>query len=215
MTTALHTTREGWLTALAEAMRPHFYELGYLFPRKMRVAMSWPSRRATSEKNRCVDMCYPSTCSKDGTHEVMVSPVLDDPMLVADVLAHELVHAALNAAGELDHGHGALFAKGARALGLEGKPTATIAGEEFLAWAKPLVEALGPYPHASLDVTKNAAKKDHNRQLKVKCPECGYTCRTTRKWLDEVGPPICPCSDVEADSEQALPRMEEEISTAA
>jgi hypothetical protein len=28
--------------------------------------------------------------------------------------------------------------------------------------------------------------------LKVECEVCGYTARTTRKWLDRDGPPICP-----------------------
>lgn len=43
-------------------------------------------------------------------------------------------------------------------------------------------------------------KKDGTRQLKVICPVCGYTCRTSRKWLDtideetgdSIGAPYCP-----------------------
>jgi len=30
-----------------------------------------------------------------------------------------------------------------------------------------------------------------SRLVKVTCPDCGYIARTTRKWLDEVGPPRC------------------------
>lgn len=32
------------------------------------------------------------------------------------------------------------------------------------------------------------------RLVKVQCGSCAYTARTTRKWLDELGPPLCPCN---------------------
>jgi hypothetical protein len=32
------------------------------------------------------------------------------------------------------------------------------------------------------------------RMLKVECPDCGYTLRTTRKWLD-TGLPSCPAGN--------------------
>jgi hypothetical protein len=28
--------------------------------------------------------------------------------------------------------------------------------------------------------------------IKCACPSCGYTARTTRKWLDAAGAPVCP-----------------------
>ena len=30
------------------------------------------------------------------------------------------------------------------------------------------------------------------RQMKCSCPQCGYLIRTTRKWLNYGGTPICP-----------------------
>jgi hypothetical protein len=30
--------------------------------------------------------------------------------------------------------------------------------------------------------------------VKCACEECGYTARTTKKWLEEAGAPICPCN---------------------
>jgi hypothetical protein len=30
--------------------------------------------------------------------------------------------------------------------------------------------------------------------LRLECPACGYTCRTTAKWI-EVGLPTCPCGE--------------------
>ena len=38
------------------------------------------------------------------------------------------------------------------------------------------------------------------RMLKCVCGKCGYTCRTTRKWLDAAGSPICPCSGEAMDA---------------
>jgi len=196
---ATHTTRESWLAALADAMRPTFTALGYAIPEKLRVSAGWPCRNALSDAkgNRAIGQCFAPVCSADGATELFISPVLADPMRVADVLAHELAHAAVGT----EHGHKAPFARAAHALGLEGKATATVAGEAFMAWAKPVVEALGPYPHAALDVTKGPVKKQATRQLKVVCPACGYTARTTRKWLDETGAPLCPCNSEPMEEE--------------
>ena len=36
--------------------------------------------------------------------------------------------------------------------------------------------------------------------LKLVCVEgSGFTVRTTRKWLDEVGPPACGCHDLQME----------------
>lgn len=63
-----------------------------------------------------------------------------------------------------------------------------------------LIEVNGPYPHAQLDPScTDGKKKQGTRMIKVVCPSCGYTVRTTAKWL-EVGLPTCPCGeDMEAD----------------
>lgn len=35
--------------------------------------------------------------------------------------------------------------------------------------------------------------KQGTQMLKVECASSGYTLRTTAKWLDAFGAPICPC----------------------
>lgn len=35
-------------------------------------------------------------------------------------------------------------------------------------------------------------KQQRNRHLKCECPRCGYTVRTSRKWLLQAGAPVCP-----------------------
>jgi hypothetical protein len=68
--------------------------------------------------------------------------------------------------------------------------TATTEGDAFKQAVAPILEAVGPYPHAEL--CKTEGKKQGTRLLKLRCPTCAYTVRIARKWLDEVGPPACP-----------------------
>jgi hypothetical protein len=58
--------------------------------------------------------------------------------------------------------------------------------------AKAIVAELGPYPHAALKPGTRIGKQG-TRMLKLICPIHGYTLRTTRKWLEELGFPSCPC----------------------
>lgn len=189
--------REAWLTALVAAMAPKFKELGYAMPEKVRVSCGWPSRGALAGKggSRTIGQCFNPRCSKDGSIELFISPVLDDAMRVAGVLAHELIHAIVGT----EAGHGAIFARAAKAIGLTGKMTATTESEAFHAWVAPLLEAIGPYPHASVDVKLLGLKKQTTRMVKCECSECGYVARTTRKWLEETGAPLCPCNHEEME----------------
>ena len=178
--------REAWLHAVTERLRPMFASHGAKIPDKIRLTCGFPSVRAFSAKKQCLGQCWADANSADGHCEMMISPVLDDPMRVAGVLAHELVHATVGN----QHGHKGPFAKLARAIGLEGKMTATTEGEAFKQALKPILQAVGPYPHAEL--SKKARTRQGTRLLKLHCPICTYTVRITRKWLDEVGPPACP-----------------------
>lgn len=96
-----------------------------------------------------------------------------------------------------DEGHGKQFGQLARACGLEGKLTATFAGDDLRDICEGWVEGrLGPYPHSKLtpDSKTSGPKKQGTRMIKCVCEGCGYTARTTGKWLDEKGTPICPCN---------------------
>jgi hypothetical protein len=138
--------------------------------------------------------CWTPRASADGTIEIILSIALDDPLAVLGVLAHELIHAALPEGV----GHRHPFGARASAIGLVGKPTATVVGPAFEAAVAGLLAGLGPYPHAKLDV--RAKKKQTTRQLKAECPECGYLVRVTRVWL-AVAIPRCPVDDAEMVAE--------------
>jgi hypothetical protein len=173
--------RETWLTSLAEAMAPKFAEVGHPLEVKVRLTLSLLPKKV-------IGRCYSEDSSADKTHEILIRVDQDEPMRVAGIVCHELVHAAVG----LECGHRGAFKRCAKALGLTGKMTATQEGPEFEAWVQPILDQLGPFPHAALNTTK--VRKQGTRLLKVECCDCGYTARVTRKWLDEVGAPICPCN---------------------
>ena len=123
--------------------------------------------------------------SADGHHEILISPVIDDPLQVFATLVHELSHAATDG-----DGHGSRFTKCVRSLWLEGKPTSTVAGDAFKQNFKDLLASLGTYPHAKMNIDA-LRKKQSTRMLKASCPACGYTVRLTKTWADQ-GLPSCP-----------------------
>jgi len=178
--------RETWLNEVATKLLPTFGRHGYELT-QYRVAVGFPS---TGRKGRRIGECWDKSSSNDGVFEIFIRPDLDDPVEVAQVLTHELCHAAVGIAA----GHGPLFRKVARAMLLEGKLTATVAGAAFKAFIAPVLEEVGALPHARLNLggIGTGRKTQTNRQLKCVCPECGYIARTTSKWIDEMGPPHCP-----------------------
>lgn len=187
-------TREAWLEAAIEVFRVWFrWADGNALPANIKVSCGWPARGGTAAKKRVLGECWHPKVSADGATQIFVSPYIGDSARALDVLLHECVHAALGVGA----GHGPAFAALARRLGLEGKPTATVASE---ALQKRLVEvvipALGKYPHAKMDATEwevsdKPKKQDGSRMIKCECESCGYTVRTTRKWL-EIAVPTCP-----------------------
>jgi len=182
--------REAWLTTLAAEIEPHIVSQGIELP-VYTVTLGFPSKRATSAKNRRIGECVYAPSVKDGSCFLSVSPLLADEIEIAGVLAHELLHVGLGPTV----GHKAPFARAAKLLGLDGKPTATVPGDEFRQWIAPTLKELGPIPHSPVDLSD--AKKQTTRQLKAICDdEHGddggpYIVRLSRKAM-EIGLPICP-----------------------
>lgn len=185
-----YTTREEWLVAAVSELSALFSDIGETVP-AVRVSVGWPGGRGN--KSRTIGQCWASHAASDKVAQLFVSPVLVDGARVLDVLSHELVHAV----DDCQSGHKGRFTKIARALGLEGKMTATVAGDDLKAALEGIVETLGEYPHAALMAGAEGAdgpKKQGTRMLKVECGEgSGYIARMTRTWLDAYGAPLCPC----------------------
>ena len=176
-------TREDWLNNAVIELRPIFKSIGYPLPDLIRVTCGFPSRHARS-LNKATGEHWSAKASDDNTHEVCISPVLDEPLQVFGVLVHELAHCATDG-----DGHKGRFPGCVRKLWLEGKPTATVVGQRFTENFNGLVEGMGAYPHARLNVNANK-KTQSTRMLKAVCKACGFTIRLSSKWADQ-GLPIC------------------------
>lgn len=185
--TAKHETREAWLNDVAGKLAPLFKEHGAPLPKRIRIAVSFPS---TGAKGKRIGECWDKTASRDGTFEIMIRPDVDDAAEEAAILAHELCHAAVG----IPAGHGPKFRKLALAIGLEGKMKSTVAGEAFKAFVAPILKAAGPLPHARLDLAglTTKPKKQSTRMIKCECLTCNYVVRTAKKWIMDAGAPICP-----------------------
>ena len=179
---ALYASREDWLNAVVEEMRPAFIAAGYPIPEKVRVTMS------LTRKTKAIGTCFDKSLSKDKHYEILIRLDQAKALDVAAILCHELVHAAVGTKA----GHRGPFKSCALAVGLTGKMTATTAGPYFKEWIAPVLEKVGNFPHAKLNISK--IKKQGTRLLKVECQDCGYIARVTAKWLDDLGAPICPCN---------------------
>lgn len=186
----MYATREEWLTAAVDSMRPWFKRAEALEPPAVRVACGWSKR----SKAQAIGWCWHREASGDGVNEIQISPELAEPVKVLSTLLHEMIHASDNG----DSKHRGYFRSTAIALGLTGQMTATIAGDELQVKLELLAAELGQYPHAVLSPISRSVGKQGTRMLKIECPDDGYTARTTQKWLD-IGLPTCPCG-----SEMAL-----------
>ena len=188
-----YATREQWLEAAVSLMGPLFSKAGYKEIPKVRVSCGWPSTRGISAKRAALGECWDKSAASDAVAQVFISPRLKDPLNsygVLPVLAHEVCHAVVGNKAK----HGKVFRKCAVGIGLQGKMTSTEGGEGFLAEAKEWVKLLGEYPHAILNPNGRPTKKQTTRMIKCECEQCGYQVRTSRKWLDQAGAPLCPCN---------------------
>lgn len=185
----IYTTREEWLQRAITEMSPWYTACGYPLPANVRVSCGWPG---TGKRSKRIGECWSRESSGDGTVEIFVSPVLAEPTRVLDVLAHELVHAAVG----IEHKHNKVFKQTAVGIGLAGKMTATTASAELKARLAMICHTtLGQYPHAELSAatTTSGPPKQTARLVKVGCPTCEVVARMTRKWIEADMLPRCQC----------------------
>ena len=186
-----HSTREAWVLDVTAHIAPWYVSAGHPLP-DVKVSCGFPSK---GKRGKAIGECWSGECAADGLSQIFVHPSKSDPMEVCAILAHELVHAAV---GIKAH-HGGPFKQVAEFIGLTGEMKATVAGPEFIENITPILESVGPYPHAALTcLNTSAGKTQTTRLLKLVCsdPECGYTVRTTKVWLESKGCPTCPCGSI-------------------
>src|SRR5690606_32205078 len=141
-------------------------------------------------KANTIGQCWPGESATDKVGQIFISPVLVEPVAVLETLVHEMVHAINHANGET--GHRGPFKRIAEALGLEGKMTATHAGEGRAKKLEEIGNQLGEYPHAGIIPTERR-KVQKTYMLKLVSPEePDFFVRMTQGKLDEYGAPRDP-----------------------
>lgn len=136
---------------------------------------------------KVVGECHYAHANNGVTH-IFVSPTVVDPIRVLVIVLHELIHEE----DKGKSGHRGAFRVMHNAVGLTGKTTASVAGDDLTVTLKSIADDLGPYPHSKLNLAPMFPGKQTTRLLKVACPDCEYTIRTTAKWVTK-GLPTCPC----------------------
>jgi hypothetical protein len=187
MTTA-SAARHAWIEQATVALRGRFAANCYTVPSAVRVSVGFP--KGASAQSHKIGQCWAPQASTDAHSEIFISPELEDGVQIIGVLAHELAHATVGN----DAGHGPTFKKCAIRIGLTGKMTATTETPIFAAWAKALMSRIGDYPAGAINYASR--KKQTTRLIKCECDQCGYTVRTTAKWV-AVGAPICPVDGID------------------
>jgi len=179
-----HTTREDWLTAAVEELRPMFDLLGKPLAKNIRVSCGYP---LNFKRNKRLGDCHASTESADKAMEIFIAPTVDKPLEVFTVLLSQLCRTT---SGALSYGtsYGAI----ASTMQLEGSATGwKVIGRSpsFTETYLDMINGLGTYPHAEMSMRE--VKTQNTRMLKAFCPVCNYTVRVSSKWA-LLGLPTCP-----------------------
>lgn len=180
--------RETWLQNATVELSKLFVDHGYDAP-VAHVSVGWPSNGGLSVKKQVIGQCWKPETSEDGVSHIYISPVLHKAQDVLSTLLHELVHAWDRG----QSGHKGRFIEAAKDVGLVRPWTATSPGPELALTLADISATLGEYPHSRLKPSMVERKVAKTYMVKVQCPESGYVIRTTQKWLDLYGAPLCPC----------------------
>lgn len=194
----IHPTREAWMLAAVDAMRPWYAEAGLAPVPEVRISVGWAGGRGSKKGVR--GQCWASHTTSDKRPAIFVTPDQEDPLTILGIVLHEMNHASDDGVS----GHRGVFAKNAEALGFL-KPWTSSDGKtdglrERLA---ALLPTLGTFPHGAItDRTHGltgllggpgGAPVQSTRMLKVTCTGCGCILRMTQKWINEAGLPTCGC----------------------
>jgi hypothetical protein len=182
--------REEWLRNGMKKLSEVFKHAKIEVPEDIEVSCGFPLTGGKGSRNQTIGNCFPRSASEKKINEIFISPVLSDSIRVLDVLTHEMIHAI----DDCKNGHKAPFRKMALAVGLTGKMTKTVAGDELKTKLEKIVVKLGDYPHATLDA--GATKKQGTRNIKVTCCVCDFSYRTSRKNVESMTNTTCNgCGD--------------------
>jgi len=185
--------RETYLNTMIDKAVPLFDKNGFMLSEirdKLKVSCSF-IKGVRGSKNKTVGVHYNPVLSKNGFHEMMIEPSIDDSIEAVGILIHELTHAIQrHMFGDTVKAHGKEFKKIATAVGLTGKMTATVVSDDLKATIQTWIDEIGKYPHSSLNLSER--KKQSTRMIKLFCDN-GFIARASRTAIENYGVPYCAC----------------------
>lgn len=204
-TAAKEKTREQWLEQAVRAMDKAILKpLGYAMPELWKITCGF----ARSSGHKAIGQCWPPSRAADGktTHLMVCSTLGEDAVRVLDIVLHEMGHAAVGC----EHMHKKPFRDFVKAVGLDGKVTATIAtpGGELHGKLTKIAERLGAYPHPAIRPGTTKAKAGGG-WIRLVSPDCeDYKVVVSPKAVEEHGLPKDPWGNemvpANADARAAL-----------
>ena len=167
-------------------------------PNQRVKSVKYASGNAGLEKQSHIGLCWhPHSIGKEefGT-EIFITPNLTDTNQIVGVLIHELCHVLTRGCG-----HRGKFKTLALAIGLTGKMTSTVNGEELIKKVDKWIKDLGKFPHKKWLPNLNR-KKQSTRMIKAYCNhiEGDYIVRLSRTTLIKHGAPRCPVHALNHDN---------------
>jgi len=189
---------DAWLAEFVEFSRPWYSQVGVLLPYVVHIAAGWGyDNNRHAEGPHIPSHLVSGTSTEDGNPQIFVSPVLADDAAVAAAVHHQLVHTVFDP----DPRHLAEFRDACRRIGLEGRPTEPVLGDELRGQLDAFIAEHGRYPAPPMGVlvapvVGTVPAKQTTRWVTVYCPVCpGHrakhrTVQVSRASLAD-GAPIC------------------------
>lgn len=176
----VHATREQWLGESVKLIKEQLFDVHeYWLPPIIRISVGLCGGKA-------IGIYMNPEQAEDGSSHIFIDPRLKDPVQILATVVHELVHASVG----IECKHKGMFVKVIRALGLEGKPTATHAAEgtELFATLTGMALTLGEYPHSALNRKPKPAKR-HAWISFISSSDEDFIVRANKNTVKEKGPP--------------------------
>lgn len=143
----IHTNTEAWLTEAVELFKPVFADYGHKIPKVNVLCGFGIDGYKPHRKINHIGECHPRKYSKDGINDIYITPILNYPTAVLEVLAHELIHAINDCAD----GHGSMFQNMAKSIHHPDYRFSKLQDHIiFEGITRPMVLKLGRYPRAGI-----------------------------------------------------------------
>lgn len=204
MQNSIITNREDWLIKASDLLRSLIIE-----PTIERLAIDTHQPTVAvsighPKSKRALGEAWHTSASDDSkTNHIFITPFENDSSRILDVLLHELIHAYDN----LENGHKGRFALLAKACGLTGKMTATIASDELKEKLLDITDIIGDIPHHKLDESVINKPKQKGRMLKIECSECKLVLRASKTQVVRIAQndsATCPCCNANTFNQSAI-----------